>query len=272
MTSTMKNATRRFAGPLGDATNTVGALTVTEPSKDRPESVSRRLRLKRLRSKCEPKPYATLRESEIPLGADDAGVASAIVDASVPPMAAIYDKVENEFTVTVVPQPSTCEEVKIHTEPTESGWTPPEDCQLSNVADVKYEPWSHLGGYTGYNDPTLVVPFEPWSSNPYYSVRLHPTPYHHQITTVPSTVRAQQTMPPPRPLSQITIPEANILIPLPSNHLLYPYSAPTLLPRLLPGPPQQKYYFHGGIRSLLPRRRALSDRRGGFLWGSVLRG
>ncbi|KAK6987474.1 hypothetical protein R3P38DRAFT_3450071, partial [Favolaschia claudopus] len=251
MTSTMKNATRRFAGPFGDATNTIDAVTAMEPSKDGPESVSRRLRSKRLRSKSEPKPYATLRESEILLDADDIEVASVIVDASVPPMAAIYDNVEKESTDNVAPQTSTCacDEVPIHAEITESRHAAPGDHQLSiydiSTADVKYEPWSHPGAYTGYNNATPVVPFEPWSPHPYYSVSLHPTPYRCQLTNVPSTIPVQQSMPPPTPLSQIAIPEANILIPLPSNHLLYPYSAPTLLPRLLPGPPQQKYYFHG---------------------------
>ncbi|KAK7056128.1 hypothetical protein R3P38DRAFT_2761249 [Favolaschia claudopus] len=226
----MKNATRRFAGPFGDATNTVDAVTVMEPSKDRPESVSRRLRSKRLRSKSEPQRYATLRESEISLDAVDTEVASAIVDVSVPPMAAIYDRLENRTTNDVaVPQPSICEEVKIHAE-----LPAPEDLQPSiydvNVVDGKYEPWSHPGGYTGYNDATPIAPFESW--NPY--------PYH------------SQSMPPPTPLSQIAIPEANILIPLPANYLLYPYPSvtfPNLLPRLivriLPGPPQPKYYFHG---------------------------
>ncbi|KAK7056120.1 hypothetical protein R3P38DRAFT_2850469 [Favolaschia claudopus] len=199
----MKNATRRFRWPFW-------RLTVMEPSKDRPESVSRRLRSKRLRSKSEPQRYATLRERarafvdvkfwQISLDAVDTEVASAIVDVSEPRM------------TFAVPQPSICEEVKIHAE-----LPAPEDLQPSiydvNVVDGKYEPWSHPGGYT---------------------VTIH--------------------APAPQPLSQIAIPEANILIPLPANYLLYPYPSvtfPNLLPRLivriLPGPPQPKY--------LLPRPR-----------------
>ncbi|KAK6987494.1 hypothetical protein R3P38DRAFT_3291872 [Favolaschia claudopus] len=262
VTSTPANATRRFSGPFSDATNTVVVgLALIQQLKGQPVSRrEQRVRSKRLRvANSEPKSDATDRKREVSyrirgvvhacvdalrLEVVDTEVAqaAATVTASVPPVSATCDETKSESEARVVSQPSTCEDAK--TAPAASDDTAlGDDGQLAiyniEMADVKYEPWSHPAGYTGYYDPAVELPFESGADSPTY--------YSNELELAP----VQQHIPPP-PLAYISIPSANILIPIHPTCALYSCPCcvapdapllPRLIVRILPGAPKPKYYL-----------------------------
>ncbi|KAK7056085.1 hypothetical protein R3P38DRAFT_3254009 [Favolaschia claudopus] len=243
------NATRRFSGPFSDATNTVDGLALDLIQQLKEQPVSRReqrVRSKRLRvANSEPKSNATDRKREVV--DTEVAQAAATVNASVPPVPAC-DETKNESAVRVVSEPSTREDAKTAPAASDDSTALDDgDGQLAiyniDMADVKYEPWSHPAGYTGYYDPAVELPFESGADSPTY--------YSNELESEQLAPLQQQHIPPP-PLSYISIPSANIFIPIHPNCALYSCPCcvapdarllPRLIVRILPGAPKPKYYL-----------------------------